>query len=284
MEGKGDQFTIDTTDTDTHNFRRNVSPVSTSFTLSATQDSSHAPSASTLGAPFSTAAPAPALTTHRIDEALIDGDNLPPQPSPHSSAESVDDNDQEPNLSPDPGYRQQSPPPRYPASEAETSASTPTSLVPCRTAPPPFSSLFVAPPPPASSAAADTHDLFASDLAESGSHEKPSAPAYEPPAASGSSGDNNVVEETKRSLPQDTKAEGSSSNKDDDAEPPPAYSEEDISSPIRTFTYIMAAAGGASSIITQVQQGGPPISTLGDVGADETISMDLRYVSSAWRM
>jgi len=38
----------------------------------------------------------------------------------------------------------------------------------------------------------------------------------------------------------------------------------------------MAAAGGASSIITQVQQGGPPISTLGDVGADETITMDLR--------
>jgi hypothetical protein len=39
----------------------------------------------------------------------------------------------------------------------------------------------------------------------------------------------------------------------------------------------MAAAGGASSIITQVQQGGPPpVSTLGDVGADETIAMDLR--------
>ncbi|KUI69368.1 WHI2-like protein P4H10.16c [Cytospora mali] len=38
----------------------------------------------------------------------------------------------------------------------------------------------------------------------------------------------------------------------------------------------MAAAGGASSIITQVQQGGPPINTLGDVGADETITMDLR--------
>ncbi|KAK8015103.1 hypothetical protein PG990_008399 [Apiospora arundinis] len=39
----------------------------------------------------------------------------------------------------------------------------------------------------------------------------------------------------------------------------------------------MAAAGGASSIITQVQQGGPgPINTIGDVGADETITMDLR--------
>ncbi|KAK0628843.1 stress response protein Whi2 [Bombardia bombarda] len=38
----------------------------------------------------------------------------------------------------------------------------------------------------------------------------------------------------------------------------------------------MAAAGGASSIITQVQQGGPPVNSLGDVGADETIVMDLR--------
>ncbi|SPO02649.1 related to growth regulation protein WHI2 [Cephalotrichum gorgonifer] len=38
----------------------------------------------------------------------------------------------------------------------------------------------------------------------------------------------------------------------------------------------MATAGGASSILTQVQQGGPPTNTLGDVGADETITMDLR--------
>ncbi|ESA42125.1 hypothetical protein GE21DRAFT_8714 [Neurospora crassa] len=38
----------------------------------------------------------------------------------------------------------------------------------------------------------------------------------------------------------------------------------------------MAAAGGASSIITQVQQGGPPINALGDVAPDETITMDLR--------
>lgn len=39
----------------------------------------------------------------------------------------------------------------------------------------------------------------------------------------------------------------------------------------------MATADGASSIITQVQQGGPaPISSLGDVGADEIITMDLR--------
>ena len=96
------------------------------------------------------------------------------------------------------------------------------------------------------------------------------------------------VGETKRALPQDTK--GDSSRKEDDAEPPPAYTEGD--SPLQAFTYVMAAAGGAASIITQVQQGGPPINALGgtshdgcqagcdangiDVGADETIAMDLR--------
>ncbi|EER26050.1 hypothetical protein D8B26_003628 [Coccidioides posadasii str. Silveira] len=39
----------------------------------------------------------------------------------------------------------------------------------------------------------------------------------------------------------------------------------------------MAAAGGAASIITQVQQtGGPPLNTLGDIGGDEHITLDLR--------
>ncbi|KAL2266152.1 hypothetical protein VTJ83DRAFT_5504 [Remersonia thermophila] len=38
----------------------------------------------------------------------------------------------------------------------------------------------------------------------------------------------------------------------------------------------MTAAGGAASIITQVQQGGPPIAPLGDVPGDETIVLDLR--------
>ncbi|EGD88368.2 uncharacterized protein TERG_04618 [Trichophyton rubrum CBS 118892] len=39
----------------------------------------------------------------------------------------------------------------------------------------------------------------------------------------------------------------------------------------------MAAAGGASSIITQVQQtGGPPLNSLGDIGGDEHITLDLR--------
>ncbi|KAK2836826.1 hypothetical protein FQN49_006689 [Arthroderma sp. PD_2] len=39
----------------------------------------------------------------------------------------------------------------------------------------------------------------------------------------------------------------------------------------------MAAAGGAASIITQVQQtGGPPLNSLGDIGGDEHITLDLR--------
>lgn len=68
-----------------------------------------------------------------------------------------------------------------------------------------------------------------------------------------------VVAETKAALPRDTK--GGSSSKDlDDGEPPPPYTEG--SSPLEGFTYVMAAAGGAASIITQVQQGGPaPLNT-----------------------
>ncbi|KAJ4393358.1 hypothetical protein N0V93_002566 [Gnomoniopsis smithogilvyi] len=176
----------------------------------------------------------------------------------------------------------QSPPPQYPTSEA--SASTLTSLVSYRTAPPPFSSLYVAPSSLEQSDAAprDFLDSSVTDTddfdRETAPRKESSAPAYEPPVASGSAhrstAFHHTVEETKRALPEDTKAGSSSRQKDDDAEPPPAY--EEGYSPLHSFTYIMAAAGGASSIITQVQQGGPPINTLGDVGADETISMDLR--------
>ncbi|KAL1835455.1 hypothetical protein VTK73DRAFT_5635 [Phialemonium thermophilum] len=82
-----------------------------------------------------------------------------------------------------------------------------------------------------------------------------------------------LQDETKRALPPDPKG-ASSRSREDEAEPPPAYSEG--SSPLRSFTYLMAAAGGASSIITQVQQGAPPLNTIGDVAADEMITIDLR--------
>lgn len=50
-------------------------------------------------------------------------------------------------------------------------------------------------------------------------------------------------------------------SKEEELEPPPAYSEGP--SPLLSFNYLMASAGGASSIITQVQQGGPPTNALG---------------------
>ncbi|OIW24357.1 hypothetical protein CONLIGDRAFT_685339 [Coniochaeta ligniaria NRRL 30616] len=183
-------------------------------------------------------------------------------------------------VSSDAQRRQQSPPPQYPASEASTSS-------PPFRPPPPFSSLFTDAPSLDQSAAAlavlepcEPYKPSVSDadtlavLGESSS----AAPAYAPSDQQVVPGSSNAArflqDETKRALPQDTKA--GSSRKEDEAEPPPAYSEG--SSPLQSFTYLMAAAGGAASIITQVQQGGPTggINTIGDVGADETITMDLR--------
>jgi hypothetical protein len=140
--------------------------------------------------------------------------------------------------------RAQSPPPRYPASEP--SASTPPSP-----RPPPFSSLYTS--------TAEAVEAYKTAVTEAGAS---AVPAYAPVAleSHGASTSRDVVAETKAALPQDTK--GESSKKEDDNEPPPAYSEG--SSPLEGFTYLMAAAGGAASIITQVQQGGaPPINTLG---------------------
>lgn len=171
---------------------------------------------------------------------------------------------------------QLSPPPQYPASEASASGSN-------FRPPPSFSSLFA---PPSTEAAASVFEpcksykptvIDSNEVVSATS----AAPAYAPlyhQVAPGSSNSAFVAarfqEETKRALPQDTKGESSRTNKDEEAEPPPAY--EEGYSPLQSFTYLMAAAGGASSIITQVQQGGPQINTLGDVGADETITMDLR--------
>ena len=168
------------------------------------------------------------------------------------------------------------PPPDSP-SEASASSSP--------AGPPPFSSLFFAPSefnhPKATGSSSASPPAFAS----SPSVEEPLDPA---PSSS-------VVADTKTSL-SETRAEGLGKNTDD-GEPPPPYTEG--YSPLESFTYVMAAAGGASSIITQVQQtGGPPINTLGgidmnniaeecaelvmlmllfaDIGGDEHITLDLR--------
>lgn len=115
------------------------------------------------------------------------------------------------------------------------------------------------------------------------------APSFEEALAEDAEDERSAA--TKATLPRDTKGESSTRGLDD-GEPPPPYTEG--SSPIEAFTYVMAAAGGASSIITQVQQtAGPPINTLGgreiyfgresgltvtgDVGNDEHITLDLRY-------
>lgn len=140
--------------------------------------------------------------------------------------------------------RAQSPPPQYPVSEISRSA-------PTSPRPPPFSSLYTS--------TAEVVEAYKTAVTEAGA--SASVPAYAPVAPEPSnSRDRDVSAETKAALPQDTK--GESSKKDEDSEPPPAYSEG--SSPLESFTYLMAAAGGAASIITQVQQGGaPPINTLG---------------------
>lgn len=144
--------------------------------------------------------------------------------------------------------RDQSPPPQYPASEGSSWR------------PPPFSSLFT----PSSY---ERPGQFAATVEAEASGSAPAAapaPAYESPAQpfdpdQTASAFRDPVAETKRALPRDTK--GEASRKDDEAEPPPAYSEGD--SPLSAFAFLMAAAGGAASIITQVQQGGPSINTIG---------------------
>ena len=160
--------------------------------------------------------------------------------------------------------------------------STPVSEASSSSRPPPFSSLFTSlelPERPARkfhpavvpAACCEEATASGSVAAPAYSSSLEESTPFDPDQGAGRAFQD-PVQETKRALPSDTKAD--SSGKDDDAEPPPAYTEGD--SPLQSFTFLMAAAGGTSSIITQVQQGGPPINAIGDVGADETIVMDLR--------
>lgn len=135
-------------------------------------------------------------------------------------------------------------PPQYPASEASSSCSRP----------PPFSSLFATAAASPSGLLASSSKPTAAPAYDDGSNEDV---VFDPDQGSDRTYLDHVAE-TKRALPTDTK--GESSRKEDDTEPPPAYSEG--SSPLNSFTYVMAAAGGAASLITQVQQTGPPINTL----------------------
>lgn len=163
-------------------------------------------------------------------------------------------------------HRALSPPPQYPYASSEASASTSFSRP--APPPPPFSSLYAY---ASAEDLADDHFKLPATISTAFSETGASvtaAPAYAP-VASSSSGHpfesstsfQDTVAETKRALPQDVKGESSGQKADDSSEPPPAYSEG--YSPLLSFTYLMAAAGGASSIITQVQQGGPPINSIG---------------------
>lgn len=119
--------------------------------------------------------------------------------------------------------------------------------------PPSFSSLFLPSPNPPNQ-----------DKAAGAGPDSP-AEAAEAAYFSGTS----VKAETKAALPSDTK-EGSSNKGAEDGEPPPPYTE--VSSPLDSFTYLMAATGGAASIITQVQQGSvPPVNTLAGMSLDRCV-------------
>lgn len=65
-------------------------------------------------------------------------------------------------------------------------------------------------------------------------------------------------------------------SKQDPEQPPPPYTE--ALSPLDSFVFSMAAAGGSGSIITQVQQGGPPLNSLADASGtgEENLTLDLR--------
>lgn len=216
--------------------------------------------------------PPPDSSTTPDDKAHSDEIDLDDQ---HDEGE--DQDDQEFN-------RRRSPPPRYPDAASSASASTSFSLPATRSAPPPFSSLYQF---ASAEDLADDHfqlppSCSREPVSETAASSATAAPAYAPPSSSflgqaasaSSNGLRNAVAETKRALPQDNKAGSSAPKGEDSDEAPPAY--EEGYSPLLSFSYLMAAAGGASSIITQVQQGGPPINAIGDVGADETITMDLR--------
>lgn len=161
------------------------------------------------------------------------------------------------------------PPPHSPCSEASSSSSFSFS-----SNPPPFSSLVfdssvtdpnrskVAVTQPTDSALSPSNTSLPLPLSPPPplSPPAPPSPSFEEPSESEPS--SSLVADTKASFSQEPKGEAPGKSPADDGEPPPPYTEG--YSPLESFTYVMAAAGGASSIITQVQQaGGPPINTLG---------------------
>jgi len=113
------------------------------------------------------------------------------------------------------------------------------------------------PPPPAFSSlyfpSANNVDRIEVTVTEPDSSPPPAFSPAPPIGATSASSSRNVEAETKAALPRDCKGESSIKGVED-GEPPPPYTEG--SSPLDSFTYVMATTGGAASIITQVPQGG----------------------------
>lgn len=126
--------------------------------------------------------------------------------------------------------------------------------------PGPSSALPSPPPPPFSSLyfpSSGSQDHFKATVTEP---DPPPAFCSGPSVEPVYTGATSVEAETKAALPVDSKGE-SSGKAGEEGEPPPPYTEG--SSPLDSFTYVMAATSGPASIITQVQQGGgPPAATL----------------------
>jgi hypothetical protein len=137
------------------------------------------------------------------------------------------------------------PPPPHP----EASSSGPSSPKP-----PPFSSLYFPPEAELQRIKAAVTESINDCLLVTAP-----APSFEEALAEDEAERKAAADKVKESSTR----KGESSGKGlDDGEPPPPYTEG--SSPLDSFTYVMAAAGGPASIITQVQQSpGPPINTLG---------------------
>ena len=166
------------------------------------------------------------------------------------------------NSEPEPPYTES---PLFPQATTASSTSLPSH------APPPFSLLYFPPP-------SDPSQLKASVTEPTPNPPPPFTPVSpEEGAETATTGPSRAEAETKAALPADNKGESSKSA--EEAEPPPPYTEG--YSPLASFTYVMAAAGTAASIITQVQQGAPPpVNTLsGEKGKIDDIGKTADMVS-----
>lgn len=135
-------------------------------------------------------------------------------------------------------------PPQFPRSEASNSS-------PPSPRPPPFSSLYFP-----TDAELDRIKAVVTEAPTGSLLATAPAPSFEEALA-----EDEADQAAKDKDNDDTKGESSGKGVDD-GEPPPPYTEG--TSPLDSFTYVMASAGGPASIITQVQQTpGAPINSLG---------------------